>query len=208
MKSVFKLLTCDKDNKQRIINDLTSDINISLENGEKIEDILHRLGTPEEYVRDFNESLPVVKKSNRKLIVGLICGVGIGVALFLGYQYLSTPTTFPIEESDIFNKDEILSASQQVIDTIDKKDYQHLETFYTEELLQAINKNESSVEEAVKQLGELGSFQKISDYQFVELKDNGEYFALGEVVTTYEKRTVIYRLTFDENMKLAGIYMR
>ncbi len=42
----------------------------------------------------------------------------------------------------------------------------------------------------------------------VELIQMGQHFAVGEMTVTYENISATYRLTYDENMRFAGVYVR
>ena len=42
----------------------------------------------------------------------------------------------------------------------------------------------------------------------VELIRGNSHFAVGEITVTYENVSATYRLTYDEDMRLSGIYMR
>ena len=41
-----------------------------------------------------------------------------------------------------------------------------------------------------------------------ELVQGSNHFAVGEITVTYENVSATYRLTYDEDMRLTGIYMR
>ena len=41
-----------------------------------------------------------------------------------------------------------------------------------------------------------------------EVIQGGRHFAVGEMTVTYENVSATYRLTYDENMRLAGLYVR
>lgn len=179
---------------------------IAMEDGETFEEIEKRLGTPSDFAKEFNENLSVVKKINKKLIIGLGCCLLLIIVCFIGFQYQTSAKTKPIHDSKIFNVQEVYDSSIQVIDYLDKQDYQGLESMFSDILKKATNKDELFA--AVDQLGELGDFKKMGDYEFVEYKDKSGIAAVGDVVVEYNKRTVIYRLSFDEEMKLIGLFMR
>ena len=42
----------------------------------------------------------------------------------------------------------------------------------------------------------------------VELIQGNRHFVVGEITVTYENVSATYRLTYDEDMHLAGIYVR
>lgn len=206
IKDVYKALKCGKEEKKRIINDLRSDMMVALENGETFEDIKQRLGSPVEFAKEFNENLGVVKKSNKKLIIGIVCGLALTVLCFVGYQYLTTPKAISIEESKIFDAKEVFDSSKQVIGCLDNRDYPGLESMFSNILKKSTNQEEMFG--AIEKLGEMGAFKKVGEHEFVEYKDKNGISAVGDIIVEYEKRTVVYRLSFNEDMKLIGLYMR
>ena len=206
LKQVNKALKCSKVEKERIISDLQSDVLIALENGESWEEIEKRLGTPIEFAGEFNDNLGVIKKSYKKVIIGIVSGIILTIICIFGYQYLTSPSTVPINESKVFQEEKLLESSKQVINCLDTKDYDLLATIEADVLKSGLTSQK--IEEGLQQLGELGTFVKVSDYQFVEYKEKGETAAVGELMVEYTKRTVIYRLSFNKNVKLIGLYMR
>ena len=42
----------------------------------------------------------------------------------------------------------------------------------------------------------------------VELIQGNRHYAVGEMTVTYENVSTTYHLTYDQDMRLAGIYMR
>ena len=53
--------------------------------------------------------------------------------------------------------------------------------------------------------GERGQF---GTAYIAELSQGNEHYAVGEIMVAYEKVNVTYRLTFDQDMRLAGLYVR
>lgn len=206
IKEIYKALRCNKAEKKRIINDLRSDIMIAIEEGESFEDIEERLGTPTDYAKEFNENLGIVKKSNKRLFIGLGCGLVLAIVCFIGYQYLTTPKTILLQDSKIFNAQEVFDLSDKAVSYLTNKDYTGLESMFSDVIKQ--NTSEEEIFGVYDQLGEIGSFKKISDRQFVEYKDKSGVAAVGDVVVEYEKRTIIYRLSFNEDLQIIGLYMR
>ena len=47
----------------------------------------------------------------------------------------------------------------------------------------------------------------INEYA-TEVIQNGEHYAIAQVTVSYENVNVVYTLTYDADMKLAGLYMR
>ena len=69
--------------------------------------------------------------------------------------------------------------------------------------------NEEYMEGAKAQVGgDWGEFQRFTSSISVEAVQQGKHFAITELTALYENRSVTYQISFDENMELAGIYMR
>lgn len=80
IKSILKQLNCDKKEKQRIASDLTNDINIALQHGESMEEIIDRMGKPEEIAEGLMENIGIAdpdsgRTYNRKIfyVIGACC---------------------------------------------------------------------------------------------------------------------------------------
>ena len=65
------------------------------------------------------------------------------------------------------------------------------------------------IEDARGQVGsDWGEVQSFGNFYMSEIRQNGQRYAAVQVAVTYENVNVIYTITFDENMKLAGLYMK
>ena len=85
-------------------------------------------------------------------------------------------------------------------------DYDKLMAVCNEEMKNSLDKN--SLKSAIEQLGELGEYQKITSQHYYEMTSKGEKMAVCEVVALYQNRSVTYTISFDQDMKLAGLYMK
>ena len=53
-----------------------------------------------------------------------------------------------------------------------------------------------------------GARRQFGAAYIAELEQQNAHFAVGEITVTYDNISVTYRLTFDSNMRLAGLYVR
>ena len=53
-----------------------------------------------------------------------------------------------------------------------------------------------------------GERKQFGTVYMAELVQGNRHFAVGEITVTYENVSATYRLTYDENMRLSGIYVR
>ena len=53
-----------------------------------------------------------------------------------------------------------------------------------------------------------GERKQFGAVYMAELVQGNKHFAVGEITVTYENVSATYRLTYDEDMRFAGIYVR
>lgn len=205
IKLVMKKLGCTKKEKEKIKVDLNNDIEMALKNGETFEDIMKRMGTPEELAQEFNDNLGVVyKKSHKKLIIGIIIGVvAVIIAIVLYIQSL-IPDINPLGTSGLYQESEVHQWNVEAIGYLNQNDYDSLHQMLSPDLRDRLD----DILKAKNDLGELGNFEKITSEQSVEAKQKGELLVASEVVALYEKRSVTYTISFNESGQMVGIYMK
>ena len=202
-KKLGKALGCAANKKAGVLEDLREDVREALSQGVSWEQVMARMGTPEELAGELNENMGVEGKASGKSSVWkIVLAVAGGVLLLLLLAgvlvYRSLPKSYEMGTSGLFDP-KTVQASAEEFEALQERSVEKMKPTFTEETIAAVR------EEA---LGELGAFEKFAGYLAAEVKQGGEIFAMTEVTALYEERSVIYRITFDEDMKLAGIYMR
>lgn len=210
IKIVLKNINCSKKDKLKIKEDLKSDISIALANGETWLEIMERLGSPKELADDLNENFdyPVKSNSKRNLFIGIFVGiVAVAVVVIMSclFNYF-VPESYPINESKIFDENTLNEQVQVVVNCLNADDYDELMNMSNDLIKQSLSHED--LKSAIKTLGELGDFKSITRTNFVEVKNRGEVMAVGEVVVLYDQKSVTYTISFDEDMKLVGLYMK
>lgn len=207
IKKVVKLLGCSRQQKRKIQLDLENDIEMALKQGESLEDIIQRMGAPEEVAREFNENMGVQPPRSHKkmiiIIIGLLVGVGLAVFLFIRSMI---PEYTDLQDSSYFQQEQVAQIMAEVILDVSPLDEQSLIERCDETMAQTLT--EHSLSEALESLGELGNFQRITSERYVEVNQNGYICVVGEIVALYQKRSVTYTITLDQNYQLAGLYMK
>ena len=180
---------------------------MALKQRESLEDIIQRMGAPEEVAREFNENMGVQPPRSHKkmiiIIIGLLVGVGLAVFLFIRSMI---PEYTDLQDSSYFQQEQVAQIMAEVILDVSPLDEQSLIERCNETMAQTLT--EHSLSEALESLGELGDFQRITSERYVEVNQNGYICVIGEIVALYQKRSVTYTITLDQNYQLAGLYMK
>lgn len=211
LKIIKKQLKCSSAKKKEILRQIQSDIAIALEQGKNIEDALNEIGNPMDVVSEFNDSMDTAeiaqgkREKRRKIIALAVGGVLIFILLLVLLGHLLLPRVSDISESGRFSEEKVTEQTKQIIQYIDNEDFEALKPLMSEELL----KSESAIREAKATLAEnFGDFQSWGKFYIVEAEQLGQHIAVVEVSAVYENISVTYRLSFNEEMLLIGLYMR
>lgn len=208
INNVLKNINCSKNDKVKIKEDLNSDIAVALDSGESWGEIKKRLGSPEELASELNENFdcPVRSNSKRNIFIGVFIGVTVVIlSIVLLFNYF-VPKSSSIDESKIFDIEVLNQKVELVIDCLNTDNYEQLMTISNDLMKQSLSYEE--LNSAILSLGELGDFKSITRTNFSEVKNKKEIMAVGEIVALYEQKSVTYTISFDEDMKLAGLYMK
>lgn len=205
-KKVAKYLLCRPEMKKEMIMQIESDIASAVEQGKSLEEVLGEMGSPKELAEEFNENFEeneketIRKKRHRKTIVTIAVCVIMAIAVLIGIIYWMLPKSRDIEESTVFSEEEVISY-------LDAGQYDELESYMIPEVKEALG--DDGLRQAKESIGEdFGAFQCYKNTYVVEMNQKGQKFAVIQLDSSYENISVIYTLTFDSEMKLAGIYMR
>lgn len=123
IKTVGRQLNCSTSRKKEIQRQLESDIHAALEQGETMEEICQRMGSPIELAEEFNENLSeeehkLAKRNKvRKTITVILI---IFLALGLGGFWL-LPKSTPIEKSTVFEEEQLEIQTMEIISLLEKR---------------------------------------------------------------------------------------
>lgn len=211
-KKLRKELHCAGKKKAGVLEDLQADVREALSRGETWEQVMERMGTPKELAGELNENMGASGKNSSGSRVWKIvfCSVGAVLLLLLVagfFLYRSLPKSYEMGTTGYFDSEKVRVSAQEIVELLDSGDYEALQAKAIDEMKSMLTEEQLGTARA-ESLGELGAFQKFSGYIAAEVKQGGDILAVTEVTALYEERSVIYRISFDEDMKLAGIYMR
>ncbi len=209
VKEVEKKLVCRKEKKAEICKDLISDIEAALESGEEWADVEKRLGTPTELAAEFNENLPAQdkKKSRNKTVFIILAVLAVFIIAAVALIVSRFPKTAEIGSSGLFDEAVVHERAVEVIRLAAEENWDVLLQEYSASALQDAVSGED-LDAAKKLLGTWGEYEKITSEYMQEITASGTTMAVVQMVALFEEKSITFTLTFDQDMKLAGIYMK
>ena len=200
---------CSTSRKKDIEKQLLMEIAERIQSGEQLAEIISEMGSIEEIADNFNEAISKEEKRNYKTkkLVKIILPVMflVFVAICLLRWYL--PKTSAIEDSTIFAQADIENQLIKTIDLLEVDDYNALQNISSSKMKpifsgDTIKKAKSSLSE------DWGKRMSIGNTYVVEMTQMNRHYAVCQVNTAYENVSVTYTITFDAEMKIAGLYMK
>ena len=209
VKQIVKRVKCDKKRKQDIEKQLLYEIEERIGAGEDLQDILSGMGTVEEIAAGFNEGISEAdrKRYRRNKLVKILVPIVVVLLILISLLVWYLPKVNEIEDSDIFVREEVEQELVEVITLLDQDDYEGLQAVSTRQMANVLHDNYMSA--AKQQISEgFGERISVGTIYMQEVRQMSQSFAVTQVTVTYENVSVVYTITFDEDMKLAGLYMR
>ncbi len=209
VNSIVRHIKCGGKKRREIRKQLRMDIDFRLQQGETPEDIMAQMGTAKEIADEFNEGLSDGEKKRYTLakVLKIVLPILAVLALFIFYLYWLLPKSVDIEKSRYFDKTRVEAEMKRTVELLDAEDYTALQEDSTEQMRYFITKEEMDKARALT-ADDWGSRQSFGTVYLVEMVQGNTHMAVGEITVSYENVSVIYRLTYDTDMKLAGIYIR
>lgn len=209
VNAVARKLKCDGKRKREIKRQLLADIQARENQGERLEEIISRMGKAEEIADGFNENISAgeqrryAKNKVLKIVIPIVLAV-----IFIGMAgFFMVPKTVDIEKSTVFDKEKVEAAMKETVELMDAEEYDALQENAISKMQPLLN---AEMRENMRRTlsDDWGERRQFGAVYLVELIQGNSHFAVGEMTVTYENVSVTYRLTYDEDMRLAGIYVR
>lgn len=209
VKSIIKNVKCSGSKRKEIQKQLLSDIEAAIENGESLNTVLENIGTVDEVAEEFNQNLTEaeLKKYQNGKRAKIITIIVVIIALFVLAIMWMLPKNKSLDDSSIFDKIEVEKQVQTVVELLDNDDFESLKAMSVDKMKDVMTQD--TIESARAQMGgEWGNRVSFGNMYAVEMEQQGTILAVCQVNVAYENKSVTYTISFDENMKLAGLYMK
>ena len=209
VNAIVKRIKCNGKKTKEIKKQLLMDVDMRMKQGEPLEEIISQMGTVKEIADSFNENISPEEQKRyvRNKVMKIVIAVII-VLFFLGlFVYWIFPKYYDIEQSKYFNKEQVEVAMKETIELLDAGDYTALWENVTPQMQNLLNVE--TMDDVKGVLSDAwGERKMFGAVYMVELMQANRHFVIGEITVTYENVSVTYRLTYDADMRLAGIYVR
>ena len=209
VNAVARKLKCGGTRKREIKRQLLADMQARKNQGERLDDIISRMGKAEEIAEGFNENISVEERKRyaRNRVLKIVIPIALAL-FFLGMAgYWLFPKTVDIEKSRYFDKEEVEAAMKETVELLDAEEYATLQENATAQMQSLLNaETRESMRETLSD--DWGERRQFGAVYLAEVVQGNRHLAVGEMTVTYENVSVTYRLSYDEDMRFAGIYVR
>lgn len=146
-----------------------------------------------------------VNSRNRTWII--LLSLVVVICFFAAFAWWLFPKASAVGTSGIYTKEVLEEKALQVVSLLDQNDFDSLRADTTEEMQLVLT--QAQIDQIRDQLSDnWGESVSIEVYSVQEIKQQGKSYAAAQVLAAYENVTVLYTISFDQEMRLAGIYMK
>ena len=138
-----------------------------------------------------------------RIITTVIAVVVVGVWMFSWMQKQSSG----LENSEIFSSEVVEAEMRNVIELLNKEDYDALHEI-SDDTMKEFLTPEVWGDAKVQFSENWGELEKLGNIYLSEAEQNGLPMVAGQVKATYENVKVTYTIVFNEEMQLAGLYIK
>lgn len=209
VNAITRKIKCPSGKKKEIKKQLLADIGLRMEQGENAEDILARMGSVKEIAESFNENISMEerKKFVRNKILKIVISVALLLLLLAGLIYWMMPKFKSLGNDGGVSESQVEELMKETVVLLDEGDYASLQAMAVSQMVTFLN--EETVNAARLQISDnWGERTRFGTAYITEVTQGNTKYRVGEITVSYENVNIIYTLTYDDEMKLAGLYMR
>ena len=207
VKKIVRNLKCTGAKKKEIGDSLLSDIAARREQGEAMEQIMESMGSPEEIAEAFSQNLSDAdRKAYKRRRIGMTIGQIVAALVFLSVlAWWMIPK--PAALGDDLSQEAVTASVENVVVMLNQNDFDGLQELAVDELKSKLT--QETLDEVRKGISEdWGEMQSIGKVYMQGVKQKGKVIVVTQVDAVYENVSVVYTISFDEDLRLGGLYMR
>lgn len=209
VNEITKKIKCAKKKKQEIQKQLLSDIAMRRAAGEPLEQIMESMGTAAEIAEAFGQNLAEADSKaykKRKMIIIVIAVILVLFLLGISGWWLM-PKQVDLSGNEKYSQEKVAAEVENIVELLDQGDYTAIQMVSIDKLRNMMN--EQTIGAVRNKICEdWGERQSIGKVYMAGVIQKGKLLIVTQVDVIYENISVVYTISFDEDMKLAGLYMR
>lgn len=209
VKDIVSKIKCSGTKRKEIETQLLSDISMRMEQGETLEQIMESMGTAQEIADAFSQDMPETeRKAQRKKKIGIIiAAVVIGVFLLCAYVWWIFPKSLNIKDVESVTEEAIDVQVETVVVLLNENDFESLRGMSIDEIQKVLT--QENIDKARNLISDdWGEMLMIGSTYAQGIRQKGRLFIVTQTDVMYENVSVTYTITFDKDLRLAGVYMR
>lgn len=207
VKEIVTRVKCTGAKRKEIGSQLLSDIAARREQGETLEQIMESMGQPQEIAEAFCQNLSDADKKAyrrsriRKVIVDIV--LMLIVVSILTWWMMPKPAVL----GDDLSQEEIEASVENVISLLNEDDFDGLQDIATDKLKNKLTRE--TIDMVRQNISEdWGGMQSVGRVYAQGIKQKGDLIIVTQTDAIYENVSVVYTISFDENLRLGGLYIR
>lgn len=207
VKEIVRRLQCTGAKKKEISSQLLSDIAARREQGETLEQIMESMGKPQEIAEAFRQNLSDADKKayRRSRTIRIIGEIVLALIVISALSWWMMPK--PAALGDDPSLEEITASVEQVIGLLNEDDFDDLQAMAVEELKDKLTADViNSVRQEISE--DWGRMQSVGKTYVQGVKQKGALIIVTQTDVIYENVSVVYTISFDEDLRLGGLYIR
>lgn len=150
------------------------------------------------------EENKVISRNRTGIILLALAAV---ICFFAAFAWWLFPKVSAVGTSGIYTKETLEEKALQVVSLLDQNDFDSLWRDATEEMQSVLT--QAQIDQIRDPLSDnWGESISVEIFSVQEVKQQGKLYASVQALAAYENITVLYTISFDQEMRLAGIYMK
>lgn len=209
VKDIVSKIKCTGTKKKEIEKQLLSDISMRMGQGESLEKIMESMGTAQEIADAFSQDMPETeRKIQRKKKIGMIITAAVIVVFLLcAYVWWVFPKSLDIQNVESVTEETVDAQVETVVTLLNENDFEALRGMAVDEMQNVLT--QEIIDKARDSISDnWGEMLAIGSTYAQGVQQKGRIFIFTQTDVMYENVSVVYTITFDEDLKLAGVYMR
>lgn len=210
VNGIVRQIKCGDPKKREIKRQLQADVELKLSQENSLEDVISQMGTVDEIAAGFNENISAKeqKKYARNKAIRMAVLIVLLLAVISALTYWKMPKGIEIEKSKYFNASQVEEVMKKTVEQLDAGEFEDLKKNSISEMIPFLNYEEWEKAKDTIMEEPWGERTQFGPVYLAEVVQGNTHCVVGEITVTYEKVSVTYRLTYDQDMRLSGLYVR